>query len=548
MPVRVEVYKKSAFFLVLPFTLFSSLLIATQPSFAMSEQTSTTPVGPTIVASGALTERERQSADRQYTYQFRNKALLVNPYLGASAPAGSAGAEPVTQPLTEDEKLYRYFGAATSLYKQGKSEEAIEILKYIIEKDPDNGYVKDYLQKVSYKNKLQENQYKVKAKKSAIFHNKQQTKMSLQNGIDYYKQKKYDLAVAEFSDVLELDPGNFQARQYMQKLKEHYAKEVRIERMTSEQEDAIAGFNGNSVGNKDKGTGTAGVTPAQQALLNKAERAIGANGGLVTDSLLDTAEVKAFAQERNTEVLLDQAELGMTVEDIIAQQREEEAKSDKMTLSIGDSIGIFVYDHPELSARVTIDANNNVMLPLVDEPVNVKGLTTDEASSVITEALKRYVKDPSVMVELLSSSKMFYFIDEVGCTPFPINRPNFTLKDALFLSDWGNSRALGRVIIIKPDKLYPIVKKVDAFDIIYRGNLANNVKIDDGDIVYVPMTIAAKTTQTVNDTLAPLQAIQGARNYWLDAKWTQKGLKSEWRIYPDSQSLPQQVGQNTTGN
>jgi Polysaccharide biosynthesis/export protein. len=102
--------------------------------------------------------------------------------------------------------------------------------------------------------------------------------------------------------------------------------------------------------------------------------------------------VKAFAEERKTEALLDQAELGMTVEDIIAAKNEEEAKSDKMTLNKGDLIGIFVYDHPELSGKVMVDGSSNVMMPLVEEPVSVKGLTTDEAGAAMKNALTKYVK------------------------------------------------------------------------------------------------------------------------------------------------------------
>jgi protein involved in polysaccharide export with SLBB domain len=478
------------------------------------------------LAPGGLTERERAESDRSYKYQYRNKELLTSPYVegGSAAPSGELAP---AQPLNEDEKLYRYFGAATSLYKQGKTEEAIEILNYILEKDPGNGYVKNYLQKISCKNKLQESQYKAKAKNNAILFNKQKVRTSLQDGIDYYKQKKYDLAMVEFSDVLEIDPGNMQAQHYMKLLKERYAKANRIERMVDEQESALT------------------QSGDEEALLDKAERKISSSDTRVTDSLLDEAEVKAFARGGKTEELLDQAELALTVDDIVARQKEEEAKTDKMTFNSGDILGILVYDHPELSGRVTVDGTGNVILPLVNEPVNLKGLTADEAIVVVQDALKTYVKDPSATVELLSSSKIFYFIDEVSCTPFPINRPNFTLRDALFLSDWGNNRALGRVIVIKADKLYPVVKKIDAFDLIYRGNLANNIKIDDGDVIYVPMTIVGKTTQTVNDTVAPFQAIQTARDQWLDAKWSQKGLKSYFRIYPDRQEMPQTVNGNS---
>ena len=169
----------------------------------------------------------------------------------------------------------------------------------------------------------------------------------------------------------------------------------------------------------------------------------------------------------------------------------------------------------------------------------LEGVNIEEAIEKVREEMKRYVRDPIVSMSLLSTSKLFYFIDEVGCTPYPITRPDFTLRDALFLSDWGNNRALGRVIVIKPDKLRPVIKKVDAFDLIYRGNLSSNVKIEDGDVVYVPMTIVGKTTQTIDNTVAPFTSIKAARDEWLNLKWSKKGWKSTFHIYDDTALMPE---------
>ena len=55
-----------------------------------------------------------------------------------------------TKELTEEEKLYRCFGAATRLREKGKYGEAIEILEYILDKKPGDDYLETYLHGLKY--------------------------------------------------------------------------------------------------------------------------------------------------------------------------------------------------------------------------------------------------------------------------------------------------------------------------------------------------------------------------------------------------------------
>jgi protein involved in polysaccharide export with SLBB domain len=185
-----------------------------------------------------------------------------------------------------------------------------------------------------------------------------------------------------------------------------------------------------------------------------------------------------------------------------------------------------VQDHPEISGSATIGPDGDILLPLVNEPVYARDITAPELQKRVVEVLKRYVKDPIVYVGITDyRSKVFYVIDEIGCTPYNITRANFTLRDALFIADWGSNRALGRVLIIKPHMLHPVVKKVDAFDIVYRGNLSKNIRIENGDVIYVPVTAANKISTTIADALSPFKAFRDIRNEWLNWRWN---LKNGW--------------------
>ena len=81
---------------------------------------------------------------------------------------------------------------------------------------------------------------------------------------------------------------------------------------------------------------------------------------------------------------------------------------------------------------------------------------------------------------------------------------------------------------MKPNNLHPIIRKVNAFDIIYRGNLKDNISINDGDVIYVPLTIAAKVTKVIGDSLQPFAAIRSVRDQWVNLK----GDIKSWQELP----------------
>ena len=65
----------------------------------------------------------------------------------------------------------------------------------------------------------------------------------------------------------------------------------------------------------------------------------------------------------------------------------------------GDQLQVTVYNHPELSRRVTVGADDTLSLPLAGI-VHVRGLETAQIAGRIAGALGSYVKHPAVDVEL----------------------------------------------------------------------------------------------------------------------------------------------------
>lgn len=480
---------------------------------------------PVILAPAGLEEREQADLERQYKYDYRQKGIITEPYI--STPFRE---EPVISPfdrkaLTEAEKLYRYFGIASVFYEAGRLEEAKEILEYISLKKPDDQYVKNYLDKINKELKSKKaRQYEVD-KKEAHLLKKIKIENSLKDGQDYYKQKEFDRALLKFADVLSVDPDNQTAKQYMAKLKEYYLKEVKVEGIIEGWEKRISESEiAGETRPKPKDAFSSEIETSIERMLDEAEfkdEDFTLNEIEETaELLLDEEEMKQLIMNEKADYLLDQAELGFSIEEIISQKMEEEKRIHSFTLGPGDEIQISVREHPELSGKSIIGPEGGIVLPLVNEVVMAKGLLIEDVGALVKEAYKKYVQDPEVYVGAVTlKSKVFYVIDEQGCTPYNITRANFTLRDALFLSDWGSNRALGRVLVMKPHKIHPVIKKVDAFDIVYRGNLSENIRIEDGDVLYVPMTAAAKITQTIKDALSPVKQIKDLRKEWLDMRW-----------------------------
>lgn len=512
---------------------------------------------PVIYAPEGLDAKEQRVLERGYRYQFRHKDIIEEPFLSTPFVEEPSISSIDGETMNQAEKLYRYFGIASVFYRIGKLEEALEILEYIVSIKPDDEYVKRYLNNVKSELKKKEEKWRITSRKDTSRLKKERVNELVQEGTVHYKQKRFNLALLNFADVLNLDPDNAIAKSYMNKIRKIYLKEIQVGNIirtwkseTGEDMESTARFGGKAkvqqvspivaglldeVEFKEKGFSRK-TMKATTELLDKAESK---EGKFVSEkqekavrNMLNDEEVKGMIESARIDVLMDQAELNLHVRDIIARQKMEEKKKVSYTLGPGDVLQIGVQDHAELSGGTSVGPSGSIMLPLVNELVQAQGLTVEELEVNIKEALKRYVRDPVVYAVITGyNSKIFYVLDEASCTPYNITRANFTLRDALFMADWGDNRALGRILVMKPHKFNPLIRKIDGFDLIYRGNLSRNIRIENGDVIYIPMTAASKIAQTVSDALSPVAAVRQIRDEWINMRWNrEQGWDNLFRI------------------
>ena len=110
------------------------------------------------------------------------------------------------------------------------------------------------------------------------------------------------------------------------------------------------------------------------------------------------------------------------------------------TLDSGDKLRIVVFGQDTLSNNYTVDAQGQVMLPLVGA-VEARGLTTAQLAGAITGRLKSgFVRDPSVAVEI-ETYRPFFILGEVAAPGQYPYVPNMTVEKAIAIAGGFTPRA-----------------------------------------------------------------------------------------------------------
>jgi polysaccharide biosynthesis/export protein len=85
-------------------------------------------------------------------------------------------------------------------------------------------------------------------------------------------------------------------------------------------------------------------------------------------------------------------------------------------IRVGDTLNVRVFAEPNLSAEgAVVGQTGTIVLPLLGEQ-QVNGLTPEQVSKNVSQALEAYVKDANVMVILLPAPIVIHVMGEIGGT------------------------------------------------------------------------------------------------------------------------------------
>ncbi len=163
------------------------------------------------------------------------------------------------------------------------------------------------------------------------------------------------------------------------------------------------------------------------------------------------------------------------------------SQTEPYRLNPGDQIQILVEDEPDLSGEVTVGPDGFIRLRLVGS-IQAAGLTVDELAAQIEKALRQYLREPKVIVNLKQFTPLarrVYVMGAVkapGAYPLPLAGPT-TVFDAIMLAGGFSDNAdWERVRVFRRDgqMLTVNLKNLQA------GDLTGGGIVQPGDVIWVP--------------------------------------------------------------
>lgn len=171
---------------------------------------------------------------------------------------------------------------------------------------------------------------------------------------------------------------------------------------------------------------------------------------------------------------------------------QQEQPGEEYAIGPLDSLQIFVWRNPELSAKVQVRPDGRITTPLINDMPAV-GKTPAMLADDMKLALREYIKDPIVSVIVDSFSGTYsQQVRIVGATEKPASLPyraNMTLLDAMIAVGGLNEYAAGnRARLIRYDRATGKQKeyRLSINRLLRNGEASANVRLEPGDVIIIP--------------------------------------------------------------
>jgi len=169
-----------------------------------------------------------------------------------------------------------------------------------------------------------------------------------------------------------------------------------------------------------------------------------------------------------------------------AEASNPAAVSNQYRIGAEDILDITVFQVPELTRTVEVDANGEFILPLVGR-VHAEDMTADQLSDLLKQKLDgRYLKDPLITVVVKQVAKNRVTVDGAVVKPgvYPLTGPT-SLLQAIALANGADSRTANvhRVVVFRK---VDGQRKGETYDLAkIRDGKAPDPQVQPDDIVVV---------------------------------------------------------------
>lgn len=184
----------------------------------------------------------------------------------------------------------------------------------------------------------------------------------------------------------------------------------------------------------------------------------------------------------------------------------------EFTLGPGDILDISVWGIADLNKKILVGPTGYISFPFVGD-IKAQGKSIFQLRDEIIAGLSESFVDPQVSVNITSNKSQKVFV--LG----EVNRPGIfqlpgpiSVIEAISMANGFTRDAKERtVLLIRGDIENPELKTLDLYATLKKGDIAHNVNIRPGDIIYVPTTIiasAGRYFQHIYNIIRPIVTLE----------------------------------------
>jgi polysaccharide export outer membrane protein len=156
-------------------------------------------------------------------------------------------------------------------------------------------------------------------------------------------------------------------------------------------------------------------------------------------------------------------------------------------VSPGDVLEVFVWQQPDLTRDVIVRPDGRLSFPLVGD-VDAAGLNLTQLDGIITQRLKAYVRFPdvSLAIKRFGGTKTI-ILGEVANPGIYIPTGDGRVLDVVAMAGGFKDNAVkDNVMLIRGGMAQPQIAKLNLEQLLSRGSMEENVRLQPNDIVFIP--------------------------------------------------------------
>lgn len=191
----------------------------------------------------------------------------------------------------------------------------------------------------------------------------------------------------------------------------------------------------------------------------------------------------------------------------------KEVKVKEFILGPGDRIEIIVYRQDDLRRTVQIDTSGKITYPLIGD-IQAGGLSIFQLRDKIRDGLSKYYVNPEVSVGVTAvlSQKVIVLGEVKNPGLFSLETPINALEAISRAGGPTSDAKQGNVLLIRGGLKNPELITLDIGSILSGYDMAQNVYLQNGDIIYVPATFIANVSrffEHLSKIITPIVQIEG---------------------------------------